>query len=84
MSSEHTTAHPAAGPRWWDAFDANVLTLEPGRKFIAFAFRDKRPTWSVSQLAALAGELKRRFGINFPEYSQQLLQITDHEGLGVA
>ncbi len=61
-----------------DAFDANVLTLAMSRNIIAFAFRDKRPTWSAEQLAVRAAGLKRRFGINFPRYSRQLSQMDVH------
>ncbi len=66
-----------------DAFDSNVLTLAMGRNIIAFAFKDQQPDWSGTEMAAQAVDLKRRYGINFPKYSKRLLQISDHELLGV-
>jgi spermidine synthase len=56
-----------------DAFDAEVLTLQmPGnRNLIAFAFRDRKPRLA-QQPGVEAGDLKRRFGINYPKYVQHL------------
>jgi spermidine synthase len=54
------------------AFGDHVLTLKMGRNLIAFGFRDPPPAWPARQRAVRAGELKRRFGINFPAYVAQL------------
>jgi spermidine synthase len=56
-----------------EAFDDEVLTLkmDSGRNLVAFAFRERRPIRS-KQTCIEAGELKRRFGINFPKYALHL------------
>lgn len=60
------------------AFANEVLTLKmtTGPTLIAFAFRNPPPTQSMTQLRSMAGELKRRFGINFPKYMLHLSQVT--------
>jgi spermidine synthase len=51
-----------------------ALPVRPGGNIVVFAFRDERPEAPFDDLAAAAPDLKRTFGLNFPNYVRRLTQ----------
>jgi hypothetical protein len=46
--------------------------VRPGGNTVIFAFKDERPAAPFTNLAVIAPELKREFGLDFPNYVQRL------------
>jgi spermidine synthase len=54
------------GERWL------TLPVRPDGNIVIFAFKDEQPAAPFAELAAVAPDLKREFGLDFPNYVQRL------------
>jgi spermidine synthase len=52
--------------------DFMTLQVRPDGNLILFAFKERRPEIDWEQLAALAADLKRKLGLDFPRYVRRI------------